>query len=143
MKKLSILTVIMAVIFSTQGVLAAEPNVREVDRFDYDVTYKPEIVSWTGIVHSVLEDEVELEFVRSEDKEDFEIVDSPKLEKLDWENHSSRLVKITAEKTPRFLFWGGNLIVKDFTVIKETGKFPMPKRETASVHHRFEFHDVR
>lgn len=142
MKKLSILIVTIA-IFSAQGVLAGGYDDRGSERFDRKNTYKPEIVSWTGVIHSVLDDEVDLEFVRSEDKEDFDIVDSPNLEKLDWKNHRSRLVKITAEKTPRFLFWGGSLIVKDFIVVKETGKFPMPKRKTASADRRFGTYDRR
>ncbi|MCB0362477.1 MAG: hypothetical protein KDD35_07135 [Bdellovibrionales bacterium] len=113
----------------------------DFDRAQKRSAYKPEIVSWTGIVHSVLDNEVDLQFVRNDDKEKFDIVDSPDLEKFDWVNHKSRLVKIEAEKTPRFLFWGGNLIVKNFEILKEAGRYEMPKQVTTHIVR--EFHDRR
>lgn len=98
------------------------------DRPRQAVETKPELVNWLGIIHSQLDNDVELEFIRKSDGDKFDIVDSKELEALDWKDHRSRLVQIEAEKTPRFLFWGGNLVVKKFEVLKETGRYKMPKK---------------
>ena len=81
------------------------------------------IVTWVGYVdadggHTTRHDHY-LEFVRKSDGESFDIKDSPELEQVHCDSSKKLLVEIEAEKTPRFLFWGGNLIVKDFKVLEE------------------------
>jgi|GEM_PF-2486947 len=65
-----------------------------------------------------------LEFKDNESGKSYYIVDSPELVKLHHENEKNYLVEIEAEKTSRFLFWGGNLIVKNFKVLNETVSVP-------------------
>lgn len=64
--------------------------------------------------------------------ESYKIVDSPELVKIHHENEKNYLVEIEAEVTSRFLFWGGNLTVKNFKVIDEIASvphFPATERE--------------
>lgn len=89
------------------------------------IKYVPEMVSWLGEIkdepssHNTDHDH-ELRFVRKEDGEEFDIVDSPELVKLHHSTEKNYLVKVEAKKTPRFLYWGGNLVVKKFEVVEET-----------------------
>ncbi|MBN22444.1 MAG: hypothetical protein CL678_14265 [Bdellovibrionaceae bacterium] len=85
----------------------------------------PEIVKWIGTVgagsfHTTVHLH-DMEFTRQSDGETYDIVDSPKLENEHCRVGKKLLVEIEAEQTPRFLFWGGNLIVKNFTVLEELG----------------------
>lgn len=59
-----------------------------------------------------------LRFTRLDDGEQFNIVDSPQLVKAHCEGEKNYIVEIDAEKTPKFLFWGGNLIVKNFRIVE-------------------------
>lgn len=97
-------------------------------RFNREPSVKsePEIVKWIGEVRDepsshTTNHEHELTFVKKDDGENYDIVDSPELVKLHHETEKNFLVEIEAEKTPRFLFWGGNLVVKNFRVINELG----------------------
>lgn len=88
---------------------------------------EPNIVKWVGVVkgdedYHTTDHDHELEFVRQSDQEDFDIVDSPKLVKFHHDTEKNYLMEIEAEKTSRFLFWGGNLVVKNFKVLKELEK---------------------
>lgn len=90
---------------------------------------EPEIVKWVGEVKDepsdhTTEHDHKLEFIKKDDGKEYDIVDSPELVKLHHETEKNYLVEIEAEKTSRFLFWGGNLIVKNFKVIQETGSVP-------------------
>jgi len=49
-------------------------------------------------------------------------------------NHKDLLVNVTASKAPQFLFWGGELVVKSFSVEKELDALPQNKL----FEHRFE-----
>lgn len=85
---------------------------------------KPEMVKWIGVVkgdplYHTTDHDHSLEFLRQSDGDTFDIVDSPKLVKLHHDTEKNFLAEIEAEKTSRFLFWGGNLIVKNFKVLKE------------------------
>ena len=89
------------------------------------VKSEPEIVKWIGEVKDDASNHTtrhghELEFVKKDDGKEYDIVDSPDLQNLHHETGKNFLVEIEAEKTPRFLFWGGNLIVKNFKVLEET-----------------------
>lgn len=94
---------------------------------------KPEIVNWVGFIESngghTTRHDHDLEFVRKSDGESFDIVDSPELEKIHCEKSKRLLVKIEAERTPQFLFWGDNLIVKKFDVLEELELIPHKKYE--------------
>jgi hypothetical protein len=88
-------------------------------------TSEPEIVKWVGEVKDdwsthTTEHKHELEFVKKDDGKKYTIVDSPQLVQLHHESGKNYLMEIEAEKTPVFLFWGGNLIVKSFKVLGET-----------------------
>lgn len=89
------------------------------------VISEPEIVKWIGEVKDdasshTTRHEHELEFVKKDDGKEYDIVDSPDLQNFHHETGKNFLVEIEAEKTPKFLFWGGNLIVKNFKVLEET-----------------------
>lgn len=89
----------------------------------------PEIVKWVGEISDSASDHTtlhghKLEFKNRETGDTYNIVDSPKLVKLHHETEKNYLVEIEAEKTSRFLFWGGNLIVKNFKVLSETASVP-------------------
>lgn len=93
--------------------------------------FASETVTWSGIVKE--EDGYHtvghrfghsLEFVKQDDGAKYDIVDSDELESLHIQKEKNLLVEITAEKTNRFLFWGGNLIVKNFKVLQELDDIP-------------------
>jgi hypothetical protein len=113
------------------------------DRAGFDrkpAKYEPEIVKWVGEIKDEASDHTTehqhaLEFVKKDDGKVYDIVESPELVKLHHETEKNYLVEIEAEKKPRFLFWGGNLIVKNFTVLEETASVPhlAPIKRTSSV----------
>ena len=82
----------------------------------------PEMITWTGWVrceagtHETAH-QCDLEFVRK-DGEVFAVIDSPELKRMHCGGNADLKVTLTAEKTPRFLFWGGNLIAKKFEIVK-------------------------
>ena len=85
------------------------------------------VVSWVGEIKDTSLSHTtrhfhELEFTNKETGKSYDIVDSPELKKLHCESGKNFLVKIEAERTPRVLFWGNNLIVKSFTVLGETSE---------------------
>lgn len=62
----------------------------------------------------------ELTFKNQETGEVLKIVNSPSLVKLHHDTEKNYLIEAQVAKTPKILFWGGNLVVKNFRVIKET-----------------------
>ena len=90
------------------------------------VKQPPEIVNWVGELtddpstHTTDHGHA-LRFVRQDDKSEFDVIDSPALLKLHHDTNKNYLVEIEAEKTPQYLFGGGNLIVKNFKVLSELG----------------------
>lgn len=66
--------------------------------------------------------EHELKFKDQATGKVFDVVDSPDLVKLHHESGKSYLIEADAAQTSKFLFWGGNLVVKNFRVIKETSE---------------------
>ncbi len=95
------------------------------------LSWAGEVVKWTGIVqeeggyHTPKHDrDHEIEFVRQGDNDTFDVVDSPELTKLHAEKDKKLLVEIDGEKTSRFLFWGGNLVVKNFKVLQALDEIP-------------------
>ncbi len=80
-----------------------------------------------------------LEFVRDVDGDSFDIVDSPELTRLHHETGKNYRIEAKVAKTPKFLFFGGNLVVKSFKVIEETSDsipHALPRRESAPVRMR-------
>lgn len=102
-------------------------------------TSAPEIVKWIGEISDSSSEHTtthghSLEFVNKETGNSYDIVDSPELVKLHHESEKNYLVEIEAEKTPRFLFWGNNLIVKNFKVLDETASVPhLPAPEPSQI----------
>lgn len=89
----------------------------------------PKIVKWVGEISDSAADHTtlhghKLKFKTRETGDTYDIVDSPELVKLHHETEKNYLVEIEAEKTSRFLFWGGNLIVKNFKVLGDTASVP-------------------
>jgi len=103
----------------------------------------PEIVKWIGEISNSASDHTtlhnhSLEFKNRETGKTYDIVDSPDLVKVHHENEKNYLVEIEAEKTPRFLFWGGNLIVKNFKILGETASVPhLPAPQPQATNHHF------
>lgn len=60
-----------------------------------------------------------LELVRKDNNEKYKIIESDALMATHVEKDKNLLVEVEGEVTPRFLFWGGNLIVKSFKVLNE------------------------
>ncbi|MGE4108230.1 MAG: hypothetical protein AB7F66_13530 [Bacteriovoracia bacterium] len=67
----------------------------------------------------------DLKFVRTDTGDSYSVVDSPAIEKLHHETDKNYVVEATGEVTPKFLFWGGNLIITKFKVIAESSQ-PIP-----------------
>ena len=115
---------------------------RGIDKNTKSEKSEPEIVKWEGYVeadggHTTRHDH-DLEFVRQSDGETFDIVDSPALEKVHCDTSKKLRVKIEPEKTSRFLFWGGNLIVKNFEVLEELDQVPHKKYKPRTVSRSFD-----
>lgn len=126
-------TIITALYLSTISVSAFA--VTESDHRGFDIEppateekREVEKVKWEGYVtagagHTKGHNH-NLKFVRKSDGESFDIVDSPALEKIHCETSKNLWVNIEAEKTSQFLFWGNNLIVRNFEVVKELAQLP-------------------
>ena len=63
-----------------------------------------------------------LKFIDQATGKTFKVVDSPNLVKLHHETGKSYLIEAEVEKKPKFIFWGENLVVKNFSVLKETSE---------------------
>jgi hypothetical protein len=126
---LALMTSSLNVYASREGVGPGEPRATQPST--------PEIVKWVGEIsdsasdHTTLHDH-KLEFKNRQTGKTYDVVDSPELVKLHHENEKNYLVEIEAEKTSRFLFWGGNLIVKTFKVLDETESVPHLARRAPS-----------
>lgn len=114
MRKFNSLTVLLIGLTLSQASLAAAESVK-----------------WTGIIQEEKgyhtpnhENGHDLEFVKQDDKETFDVVDSEGLLNTHTEKEKNLLVEVEGEITPRFLFWGGNLVVKNFKVLNELNEIP-------------------
>lgn len=65
-----------------------------------------------------------LELRRQDNSETYKVIKSEALVATHIEKDKKLLVEIEGELTPRFLFWGGNLIVKSFIVLNELDEIP-------------------
>lgn len=135
---LTILATFLTEQSSSASILEREGRFMQMERATQAEASEPDMVYWIG---RIKDDEFshnsnhehELQFVK-ENGDTFDIVDSPELVKLHHETEKNYLLAIEAERTPRFLFWGGNLIVKTFKVIEESGAVPhlSPEESTTS-----------
>ncbi len=83
-------------------------------------------VKWTGLLkekrgyHYYTPDQSHnLEFITNSDNQSFDIVESNELVSYHTQKDKILEVEIEGEITPRFLFWGGNLKVSSFKVLRE------------------------
>ncbi len=96
--------------------------------------YSPEMVNWEGRVRCSdvshqKDGKCSLEFIDNKGKV-FNIKENAKLKDRHCKNHKDLLVKLNAEKTYRFLFWGKGIDVKSFRSIRELAplkKEPRPE----------------
>lgn len=126
MKKMNLIVLALALMAQPLPASAAEPEGRitQGERMQMQRALEPEIVKWAGTIKDkdgshTTEHEHELEFTRKDNGDSYDIVDSPDLVKLHHETEKNYVVEIEAEKTPKFFFWGGHLIVKNFKVIED------------------------
>ena len=110
---------------SSFAIVEREGRILLRERTEQKENSEPDMVSWIGIIkdedgsHNSDHDH-KLQFIR-DDGDTFDIVDSPELVKLHHETERNYKIEIEAEITSKFLFWGGNLIVKSFKVIEPSG----------------------
>ena len=129
MNRKSISFLLLGLLISTSA-FASRGDGRLLDRSDRrPAKAEPEIVKWVGEIKDeaathTTDHKHELKFVKKDDGKEYAVVDSPELVKLHHESEKNFLVEIEAEKTPRFLFWGGNLIVKNFKILEEGSSVP-------------------
>lgn len=57
-----------------------------------------------------------LRFQRFSDGKEFDIVDSPELVELHCKTGTNPVMEVEGYRTDKVLFWGGNLVVNNFTV---------------------------
>ncbi len=88
-------------------------------------------VKWTGLLnekrgyHYYSPDQSHnLEFISNSDNQSFDIVESEDLVNFHSQKDKILEVEIEGEITPRFLFWGGNLKVTSFKILKELEDIP-------------------
>lgn len=98
---------------------------------------KEDWVRWTGVVkdsdfYHTTDHRHQLKFIRDQDGKSFDIVDSDAIVKLHHNKERDLRVEIDGEITSKFLFWGGNLVVKNYKVLAELDKRPhlKPSRNT-------------
>lgn len=117
-------TTLIVVLFS-QNTFAM--NREDKDSIDHrpKTTSETNTVKWVGEIH---DDESthntrhwhELKFTKKDDGKTYDISSNPDMVKLHHDTEKNYLVEIEAEKTPRFLLWGGELVVKKFKILAET-----------------------
>lgn len=85
--------------------------------------YVPEILELKGVVRSDGNHQtdcgVDLELVESETGKTYSISEPGELAQLHCSKEKNFLVTLKAERTSKFLFWGGNLEVQEFQVLEE------------------------
>lgn len=66
-----------------------------------------------------------LQFEDAQSKKNFDVVDSPQIEKLHHETNKNYQVALEGRITPKFLFWGGNLVISKFEITGESDAIPL------------------
>lgn len=96
----------------------------------------PGVVRWRGTLQDdssshTTEHEHRLRFVRHDDQKVYDMEIGPELARIHHETEKNLIVEVEVERTSRFLFWGGNLVVRRFTILGSAGE-AIPHRELAS-----------
>lgn len=115
-------SLIILPIFIITPAIAGIWGINEIDR-PMSNKYVPIIVKWFGEVKEEIESHKtshDFLFVNKDDGKSYKIIDSPNFVNFNHEIGKNYLVKIEAEITPTFFFWGGNLIVKKFQIIGDS-----------------------
>jgi hypothetical protein len=126
MKKISTI-----LLFAMVSVTSFASTDSEVKPKNVAASSKDNIVNWIGYIDSDGDHNTKhnhsIEFVRKTDGKSFDVVDSPELEEVHCKSSKKLLVEINAKRTPRVLFWGNNLIVNNYKILKEVGDLPHRK----------------
>lgn len=97
---------------------------------DYGIKkqYVPEILELKGLVKSDGNHKddcnVDLKLIESETGKSYNISEPGELAVIHCSKEKDLLVQMKAERTPKFLFWGGNLKVQSFEVLEELDSQP-------------------
>lgn len=125
---------IYAFILTSAFVLNANAEPRELIRptnFDKKIPYSPEVLDLKGIVRSdgshASDCNIDLELVVQDSGKIYSISDPGELAALHCTKEKNFSVTMKAERTPKFLFWGGNLKVQSFEIIEELEAQPHKK----------------
>ncbi len=140
-------TVLILIFAISTPIISAQAEPQN-DRWDYpsqkEFETKREQVQLEGILlpeeHKKGEEDFDIEFVSADGTHKYDVSDSPEVTNLIRKNESSYIVKIDGELTPRFLFWGGDLVVKSFEIL---GKRPAPSHLVVSSSTRDRFPEGR
>ena len=97
-----------------------------------------EVFRWVGTIQDkatshTTEHDHNLRFTRLDDGEQFQIVDSPELVEKHCKSEKNYVVEVEAIRTPKILFWGGNLVVKNFRVVDASLANPIPHNRPEDV----------
>ncbi len=142
MKQFYILPIIVLILSFTGYAHAYEGGGGDRE-YPFDRQYKPsppEMVTWNGFVKCENEShaktgECDMIFI-DKNADEFDIIESPDLLRVHCSKHTDLEVRLTAEKTPSFLFWGGDLKVAKFDVVREVNSEEIPKKPESNLHHR-------
>lgn len=92
--------------------------------------FVPEILELRGLVKSDgahkkdCNVDIDLELIESETGESYSISEPGELKAMHCSKEKDLLVQMKAERTPKFLFWGGNLKVQSFEILEELESQP-------------------
>lgn len=132
MKFLNLFLLVFGFSFANAAGIDRDPLSSFRDRTTVSQTPSGESIKWVGTIsdESLAHNEHRhfLKFTRKSDGESFDL-DSKSLMTLHHDREKNFLVEITAIRTPRFLFWGNNLIVKDFRILEELESVPHKELE--------------
>lgn len=121
MKQL-IYALILSSTFASNANAEPRSGIRSSD-FNQKTPYKPEILDLKGIVKSDgvhdSDCDIDLELVDQASGRSYSISEPGELLALHCSKEKDFLVTMKAERTPKFLFWGGNLNVQAFEILEE------------------------
>lgn len=85
-----------------------------------------EIVKWSGLIYDLpnthtTDHNHSLLFEESKSQKIYDVVNSSEIEKLHHATNKKYEVELEGYLTPQFLFWGGNLVVTNFNILKDLG----------------------
>lgn len=131
---------ILTTTFSLNANAEGRGGIRSSD-YNQKTPYKPEILEMKGVVKSDgghgTNCDIDLEFVDQASGKSYDISEPGELSALHCSKEKDLLVTMKAERTPKFLFWGGNLKVQTFEILEEMETQPhieVPSvRKTSSV----------